>query len=164
MFLLELFVIGIPSFFLALQSNKELIRGNFIPYVIKKGLPYGLIIFANVITVLLLGKLNILNFSETESLATIVLTTAGFFNLVSLCYPYTLNKFLIVLSSLGGMILFGFIMPNFFGIVDVSTNVWKLALVLSLLTIVIHLVIKNINMLRKNHPKPIKINNIKRRR
>lgn len=39
LFLLELFVIGIPSFILTFQPNTDLIKGDFIPQVLKKSIP-----------------------------------------------------------------------------------------------------------------------------
>lgn len=153
MFLLELFVIGIPSFFLALQPNKDVIKGNFIGYVLKHGIPYGLFMFANVMIVTLLWKFNILTPSENQTLTTIMVTVAGYLNLLLLCLPITKFKFAIVLGSAVFLAIFGFTMPKFFGIIDVTQNVWKLALVLTLTTAVIHLIIFNIKLLiakRKN--------------
>jgi len=47
--LLELFVIGIPSMFLALQANKNIIRGKFLYNVLSQSIPGGLALIANII-------------------------------------------------------------------------------------------------------------------
>lgn len=147
MFLLELFVIGIPSFFLALQPNKDIIKGNFIGYVLKHGIPYGLMMFANVMTVTLLWKFNILTPSENQTLTTLIVTISGYLNLVSLCIPFTKYKSLIVSGSAICLTVIGGIIPKFFGIINVSPNVWKLAIILSLATSTIHLISLNIKLL-----------------
>ncbi len=158
MFLIEFFVIGIPSFFLALLPNKELIRGNFIPYVLKKGLPYGIIIFINVSLVLLLGKFNLLLPSEISTLATMVLTISGFLNLISLCYPYNIYKSLITLLSLVGITLSTAFLASFFGMINITTNVWKLALVLLLLTATALSIMKVINIYNSKNLKLARLN------
>ena len=159
MFLLELFVIGIPSFFLALLPNKDLIRGDFIPYVLKKGLPYGIIMLVNVGTILLLGKYNFLLPSEVSTLATMVLTISGFLNLVSLCYPYSVYKRLILISSLVGIVVSSVFLCDFFGMINITTTVWKIALALSLLTAVALVIIKAIDIANLKHVKINKLNN-----
>ncbi len=49
LFFLEFFIIGLPSFFLALQPNKNRIRGHFLSNVISRAVPGG---FALVMTVM----------------------------------------------------------------------------------------------------------------
>ncbi len=155
MFLLELFVIGIPSFFLALQPNKDLIRGGFIKYVLKRGIPYGLVIFLNVITITLLWKFNVISPAENQTLTTLMLTISGFLNLFSLCFPYTKYKVAIVCFSAICLVAAGLIMPGFFGIGALTPYVVRIGLVLSLLTLVLHLVVinvkYNIGFKRKKH-------------
>ncbi len=155
MFLLDFFIIGISSFFLALLPNKDLIRGNFIPSVLKKAVPYGLIMFGGIVTVLLLGKFNILDAEETVSLATIVLTAIGLVNLIFLCYPFTWLKACIMTFALIGVVGAAFIMPLFFGITLLTAHVWKLAIILVLGAIVAHLIIMNIKLLIQNKRKRI---------
>ena len=44
--LLEIFVIGLPSFFLALQPNINRIKGKFMSNLLKNALPAGICMFA----------------------------------------------------------------------------------------------------------------------
>lgn len=94
---LESFVIGLPSYVLALQPNKELIRGNFIPQVLKKSVPCALILFANIMSVVLLSN-NAVTLSNTEysSLCTILLSCIGFVNLFWICVPLNWYRWLAV--------------------------------------------------------------------
>lgn len=152
LFLLELFVIGIPSFLLALQPNKALIKGNFIGYVLKKGIPYGLLLFSSVITVVLLGKFSLLSAQETQTLTTLIVTICGFLNLVSLCIPLTKYKAWVAGFSLVCVCFASCLFPTFFGIEALTPNVWKLAIVLTLGICIIELVALNIKFFvrRKN--------------
>ncbi len=86
--LLEMFVIGLPSFILTFQPNDKLIRGDFIPQVLKKSIPCSLLMFINILIVLILNE-NTSTLSPTEytSLCTLLLTFVGFVNLVWICWP-----------------------------------------------------------------------------
>ena len=158
MFLLEMFVIGVPSFFLALQPNKDLIKSGFIGYVLKRGIPYGLVIFFNVITITLLWKFNIISPEENQTLTTIMLTVSGFLNLACLCFPYTKYKLAIVCFSAVCLVGASFLLPNFFGFGKITDYVIKISLILSLLTLVVHLIGLNIKI-NKNLKKRKQVEN-----
>ncbi len=160
MFLLELFVIGIPSFLLALQPNKDIIKGGFISYVLKKGIPYGLIMSANVIVITLLWKFNVISPSENQTLATLLLTISGFTNLFALCFPYTKRKILIILLSALCLATFGLIMPDFFGMTYLTSTSLKIAIIMTLITLIVHLLIINIKIFNKNKREKIDNNKI----
>ncbi len=86
--LLEMFVIGLPSFVLTFQPNNELIKGNFIPQVLKKSIPCALLLFINILIVLILDDhTSTLSPAELKSLSTMLFTFTGFVNLVWVCWP-----------------------------------------------------------------------------
>ena len=155
MFLLELFAIGIPSFLLALQQNKKQIKGGFVGYVLKHGIPFGLLMCLGVIVSVLLWKFNLISAQENETLSTLIITTTGFINLIAICQPLTRNKCLIILLSFVCLVGAGLIMPWFFGISAITENVWKLGLIVSLFAVLVHVVYANIkfnlNRKRKNN-------------
>ncbi len=88
MLLLEMFVIGLPSFMLTFQPNDKLIQGNFIPQVMKKTIPAAMLMFLNILIVMILHE-NTMTLSQTEytTLCTLLLTLIGFVNLVFICCP-----------------------------------------------------------------------------
>ena len=89
--LLEMFVIGISSFLLAVEPNDKRIEGSFIDTVLIKSIPNALVIFLPTLLVLLLGRAETTNLSiyTLNSVAMVVATVAGFINLVALCRPFT---------------------------------------------------------------------------
>lgn len=87
MMLLEYCVIGIPSFFLALQPNKETIKGRFLPNLITKALPGAIIFTLNVIACWLFDKFVGTN-GQFETMASLILTFAGLLVLFKLCKPF----------------------------------------------------------------------------
>ncbi|MBR1984786.1 MAG: HAD-IC family P-type ATPase, partial [Clostridia bacterium] len=121
--LLELLVIGLPSVILAIQPNTSLIKGEFIPQVLKKAIPKGLLMLFNVCFVLILGRFNILNAEEIASLCTLLLVTVGYINLITLCIPLNgLRTAVLILSGI--LIVIGATaLSSLFGITKVTLPV-----------------------------------------
>ncbi|MBR4406717.1 MAG: HAD-IC family P-type ATPase [Clostridia bacterium] len=113
--LMEIFVIGLPSFILALEPNSKKIEGEFITTVLKNAIPSGLLILFNVGLVMVLEKVGLIDSLEMETLSILVLTVTGFLNLVRLCFPFTLLRVLTVIFSAVCIVLALLVMPEFFG-------------------------------------------------
>ena len=114
--LLEMFVIGLPSFILALEPNSDRIQGEFISTVIKKALPSALLLFFNVGAVIVLEKLGAITTLETQTLTVIMLTITGLLNLIRLCYPFSKIRLITAICSLVLITLAVAIIPEFFGL------------------------------------------------
>ena len=69
--LISIVTIGIPSFMLALEPNKERIKGNFLKNIISKALPTGLTAVINIFSLALLKKYNIIPDEYFSSLCVI---------------------------------------------------------------------------------------------
>ena len=91
MYMLEFFVIGIPSFFLALQPNKSRIKGRFIYNLFKNALPGALTLFINCIAIYIFVLLTQGNWDDRvliSSMCTIAITFTGLTMLLRLCQPH----------------------------------------------------------------------------
>jgi len=86
--LTSIVTIGIPSFILALEPNKERIRGNFLINVISKALPTALTIVTNILIVMLVSYIFKINPTETSTLCVILTGYTGFILLYRLCSPF----------------------------------------------------------------------------
>ena len=160
MFLLEFFVIGIPSFFLALLPNKKLIQGDFIPYVLKHSLPYGFVLLFNIVIVILLGEVGILTENanlgmyEVSTASTILLTLVGFINLIFLCMPFNKIKLSVCAFSLLGISIGAIFLPNIFGLYSFTKLVFRICLILilfsALVNVILSLITIRIRMKDKN--------------
>ncbi len=136
--LLEMFVIGIPSFILTFQPNTELIRGNFIPQVLKKSIPCAILMYLNILIVIILNEVsNSLLPNEFTSLCTLLLTLVGFINLVWICWPLNLLK--AVCITISGVFIISVLaaLPSFFAITSFSFPVMTTLITLLMCTIVI---------------------------
>jgi len=82
--LISTVTIGIPSFILALEPNKERIQGNFLRNVISKALPTGLTVAINIIAISMLNKFEIITEANYSSLCVISTGICGIILLFTL--------------------------------------------------------------------------------
>lgn len=141
LFILELFVIGMPSVILALQPNTKLIQGDFIPVVLKRSIPSGLLMFMNVFAVIILMRFGVLNAEEYYTLATLVLIFTGYVNLFFLCLPLTKIRIGCLSLSIFFIILAICVMGDFFGMTAFTLKVILLLLGFILISIPLHIFI-----------------------
>ncbi len=104
--LLEMFVIGLPSFFLALQTNKQRIQGNFMSNVISRAIPGGLALVINVMLMYLFRGFVVHTYGAGAisdeiftSLLVLSLSWTGFMVLIKICEPFNAYRiFLIIIT------------------------------------------------------------------
>ncbi len=161
--LLEMFVIGLPSVILAIQPNSSLIKGDFIPEVLKRALPSGLLMLFNILVVIFLANLNLLNAAEYQTASTLVLVGTGFINLVYLCKPFNILRAICVGVS-GALIILAIIaFGSLFGITAVSIKVVLVFAVLMGISIPLHMFIPKLSDIVFDKIKKLE-NNIREKR
>ncbi len=119
--LLEIFVIGLPSFFLALQPNTNRIKGRFLANVARNTIPAG---FALVVSVIAMYVYQIFVPITTDVLVTmssLAVVIVGFIALFNMCKPWNLFKSIIfVLCSVVSVCAVMFA-PDLFKYVEISS-------------------------------------------
>ena len=86
--LISSLTIGAPSFILALEPNKERLRGHFIRNVIRASVPAALTMTANVLALCAMGGSLGLEDSQLSTLAVILTAVTGFIMLFRICAPF----------------------------------------------------------------------------
>lgn len=118
--LLETCVIGIPAFFLSLQPNKEPIQGRFLPNLITNALPGAIVFTLNVIAMFVFNKI-VGTDGQYETMASLVVTLAGFLVLFKLCKPFDVYRSCLFLGMLiFASLLLAFIPWSFFDYVKLN--------------------------------------------
>ncbi len=116
MILLEVFVIGLPSFFLSLQENDALVEGNFISTVFAKSLPSAILMVFSVLLVYLFeycfGSSN--NVAIYTNMKVFALTYAGLISLYFICKPLNIYRS-ILFGANASVILAATLIAVFFG-------------------------------------------------
>ena len=88
--LFGIMLIGFPSFVLALQPNKSIVRGRFMINILKNALPAGLTDFFALAALAYLAYLNDIPRDQVATMSLIIISFVGFLMLFRLCLP--LNK------------------------------------------------------------------------
>lgn len=89
MLLLELFVIGVPSFFLSLQPNNERVEGKFITYVMSRSISGALVMIVCVISMYLTCTLGGSEFDGFQTaMCMMALVFSGLVMLYRVCQPF----------------------------------------------------------------------------
>lgn len=84
MSLISTVTIGLPSFILALEPNKERIQGKFLRNVIVRALPTGLAVVLNIFAIAFLNKMGIVSEEQYSSLCVIATGICGILLLFTL--------------------------------------------------------------------------------
>lgn len=133
--LIALVCIGIPSFILALEPNKERVKGSFIKNVISKSIPTALTTVANIIIVVIISwYANIPN--EIYSTICVVLTVlTGFILLAKISKPFNLLRTTLLVSMVSLFTACFVILKDWFSVVITKQYV-ELVFLLSVIAIV----------------------------
>ncbi len=101
--------IGFPSFVLALQPNKNIVRGNFTFNIISRALPAALCVTLTIIVTALLSGVFGISQSELSTIAVYMTSLICLLLIVRLCVPFNaLRGAMLALSVAGLMIAFIF--------------------------------------------------------
>lgn len=126
MLLMETFVIGIPSFFLAFLPNDKRISGKFIYNLIRNALPGAITLILNVSSIYLFIYLTTGDISSTPQLELIstmcalTLTFTGLGLLIRLCKPWTVLTGLLFGTMLTLCVLGIALLPSFFNLIPID--------------------------------------------
>ena len=123
--------IGIPSFVLALEPNRELVRGHFLPNVLRKALPGS---FTDVTAVVLLTVLSLsaeLPHAEMSSMSTLAVAFVGFLVLFKVCVPFDRNRICLFAGLIVLFVLAAVLFGGFFGIRPIHWEMFKVLIIIA---------------------------------
>lgn len=132
--LISMFTIGIPAFFLALEPNKNIIKGHFITNVMIKALPAALTDALAVGALVIFGRTFGLNENDVSTAATMLLAIVGFMILYKISVPMNKFRIAIVALCITGLIVCSLWLPELFSITGMSKECVMLFVVFSIAT------------------------------
>ena len=117
MTLISAFTIGLPSFVLALEPNKDRIKGKFLVNVIVRSLPGSItailaVLGLNIVSYTTLG----LDYAQVSTMCVLVTAWVGLLLIVRLSFPFTPIRAALIVVVIGGVILGSTVFPSLFGI------------------------------------------------
>ena len=118
--LLEMFVIGLPSFFLALQPNINRIKGKFLSNLLKNALPAGICLFSVTIAMYIYQIFTGIRTEVLVTMASIAIIAVGFIALFRMCCPFNWFKSMMYIICLTICIVCVSCIPELFRYVPIS--------------------------------------------
>ena len=118
--LISMFTIGVPGFLLALEPNKDRIKGRFITNVMLKALPGGLTDVIAVGALVVCGEVFCISDASIGTIATLVLSVVGFMILFKISEPLNGMKYAVIIGNIAGLVFSGFFLKKLFALTDLS--------------------------------------------
>lgn len=132
--LISMFTIGIPSFVLALEPNKEKIKGHFMQNVLIKALPAGLTDFMVVSgLVIFCREFNVDEVCVSTS-CTILVAIVGFMILYKIAEPMTKTHVVLLIGVIIGWLFCMLFVRPLFAITSISKQCAMLMVIFALIT------------------------------
>lgn len=155
--LISMYTIGIPAFFLALQPNRDIIKGHFLTNVFLKALPAGLTDVLAVGALVVFGQTFGVASKDISTAATMLLAIVGFMILYRICQPMNALRMIVWIGCVIGLLGCSIFLPQLFAITGMSRKCIMLFVIFSIATEpVLRYLTKLIEWLRKQYIKFIK--------
>lgn len=132
--LISLFTIGIPSFVLALEPNKNRIQGHFMTNVLLKALPAGLTDFIVVSGLVLFCREFGVDTDCLSTSCTILVAIVGFMILYRIARPMTKGHIIMMVGVIAGWLYCMLFISHLFAITGISKQCAMLMIVFAIIT------------------------------
>lgn len=123
--------VGFPSFVLALQPNKNIVRGNFTFNIITRAAPAAICIALNTIVITLLSNTLGISQPEISSMAMYTTSLIGLMLIFRLCIPFNALRGTMLTISTVGLVLAMIVFSDFFKLVPLAPNALILQIVMA---------------------------------
>lgn len=137
MTLVNALCIGVPSFLLALEGNKNVIKGSFIGNVMQKALPNGLTAVISLVAVMACSDIFGFSTAQLSTLATVVLAFVSFMITCRCCRPLKMWKIMMLTVLMGGFTFGSIFFSRFFGMTLFNDKMTLCCIIISLSAIAV---------------------------
>ena len=132
--LISMFTIGVPAFFLALEPNKNMIKGHFLTNVLLKALPAALTDALAVAALVIFGRTFDVSSTDISTAATMLLAIVGFMILYKISAPMNKIRFSIVSGCIAGLLFCSIFLKDLFAITSMTIECIMLFVVFAIAT------------------------------
>ena len=119
--LISMFTIGLPGFLLAMEPNKERIKGHFLTNVMLKALPGGLTDVIAIGALVVCGAVFSIPEESIGTIATMVLSVVGFMILFKISEPLNTMKYVVIGINVVGFVLCVYFLKDLFALTNLSS-------------------------------------------
>lgn len=132
--LISMFTIGVPAFFLALEPNKNIIKGHFLTNVFLKALPAALTDVLAVGALVIFGRTFGVSSADISTAATMLLSIVGFMILYTISAPMNVLRGVILGGCIVGLLFCSIFLNDLFAITGMTTKCVMLFVVFAIAT------------------------------
>ena len=132
--LISMFTIGVPAFFLALEPNKNIIKGHFLTNVFLKALPAALTDVLAVGALVIFGWTFGVSSADISTAATMLLSIVGFMILYTISAPMNVLRGVILGGCIVGLLFCSIFLNDLFAITGMTTKCVMLFVVFAIAT------------------------------
>lgn len=132
--LISMFTIGVPAFFLALEPNKNIIKGHFLTNVFLKALPAALTDVLAVGALVIFGRTFGVSSADISTAATMLLSIVGFMILYTISAPMNVLRSAILGGCIVGLLFCSIFLNDLFAITGMTTKCVMLFVVFAIAT------------------------------
>ena len=132
--LISMFTIGVPAFFLALEPNKNRIKGHFLTNVFLKALPAAITDALAVGALVIFGRTFGVNSTDISTAATMLLAIVGFMILYKISAPMNKIRAGILGGCILGLLFCSIYLNDLFAITGMTTECVMLFVVFAIAT------------------------------
>ena len=132
--LISMFTIGVPAFFLAMEPNKNMIKGHFLTNVFLKALPAAITDALAVGALVIFGRTFGVDPTDISTAATMLLAIVGFMILYKISAPMNKIRAAILAGCAIGLIFCSIFLNDLFAITGMTTECIMLFVVFAIAT------------------------------
>ena len=132
--LISMFTIGIPAFFLAMEPNKNIIKGHFLTNVFLKALPAAITDALAVGALVIFGRTFGVDSTDISTAATMLLAIVGFMILYKISAPMNKLRAVILGGCIVGLLFCSIFLNDLFAITGMTTECVMLFVVFAIAT------------------------------
>ncbi len=133
MSLVSILMIGYPSFVLALEPNRSIVKGRFLTNVMYRSLPPGLTNLLLILGVLCFYVAFGVPDSEMSTICALIMCVVGILTVYRICTPLTLLRKILLGTIIAGFLLSVFLLDEMFTLVPLSGSSFLVFVVFALL-------------------------------
>ena len=124
--LISAFTIGLPSFVLALEPNKDLVRGHFLPNAVVHSIPGAVCAVVSIVVLTIVGNEALgLDYRQVSTLCVMEVGLLGIMLVIRLSIPFTPLRWGLLVVVIGGLLIgvagFGWL----FDIAPFTPEMWQ---------------------------------------
>lgn len=132
--LISMFTIGVPSFFLALEQNKDQIKGKFMSNVFIKAIPAALTNFIVVSGLVMFCREFHVDADCVSTSCTILVSIVGFMVLYRIAQPMTAGHKILIAAMIAGWLFCMLYVSHLFSITGISKQCAMLMVIFAIIT------------------------------